>query len=256
MATRKSTRADGAARRTAILDAAEQVFADRGALSASLDEVRTRAGASPSSMYHHFGGMEALTLALLERTFERLFAELATRVTSTKSARACIESLVRGHVAWVHANRRAARVMYQLMSLELSPRISAPLARRKAELLEPVVRHFAHFVALGQLPDLTPLQFDVLVLGTAHEACRRTLAGAPLEIDWLNATLPAMAWSAISGHLREQPLGARLDSLREARTKGDSEASSATAVVFSSKRRARSSSRVLTTTSPARKRGR
>src|SRR5687768_1510694 len=134
-----TVRTDGATRREAILDAALEVFAKRGVLATGIEDIRKKAKASPSSIYHHFGGLEAITLALLERTFARLFGHLALRVTTTKTAKACVTTLVSAHIDWVLANRAEARVMYQLMTLEMSSKVSAPLAKRKAALLSPVV---------------------------------------------------------------------------------------------------------------------
>jgi hypothetical protein len=60
-----------------------------------------------------------------------------------------------------------------------------------------VVAHLETFMACGTLPKLDVLAFDVVVLGVAHEACRRWLAGAPLDPEWLRATLPRMAWASL-----------------------------------------------------------
>jgi AcrR family transcriptional regulator len=189
-------RSDGQRRHDAILDAALDVFGKRGVLAVGIEDIRKKAKASPSSIYHHFGGgLEAITLALLERTFARLFAHLATRVTTTKSARACVEALVDGHIEWVLANRTEARVMYELMTLETS--VKTPLARKKAVLLAPVVTHFGRFIQSGRLPAWSPLLFDVVLLGVAHECCRRFLGGADLDAKWMRATLPGLAWRSL-----------------------------------------------------------
>lgn len=195
----KEARSDGAARREEILDAALAVFGKRGALGAGIEEIRKQAQASPSSIYHHFGGMETITLALLERTFARLFGHLAARVTPTKTARACVEALVLGQVDWVLENPVEARVMYQLMTLEMSGAVSTTLTTRKAELLAPVVAHFAGFIERGRLPAWSPLMFDVVLLGVAHESCRRHLSGASIEPDWMRTELPRLAWRSITG---------------------------------------------------------
>jgi AcrR family transcriptional regulator len=190
-------RSDGQRRHDAILDAAVEVFGKRGVLAVGIEDIRKRAKASPSSVYHHFGGMEPLVLALLTRTFTRLFAHLAARVTTATSARACVETLVDAHIEWVLANRVEARVMYELMTLQMSKRIATPLAKRKAALLAPVVAHFAPFIAKGKLPPWSPLLFDVVLLGVAHECCRRFLGGAPLDAKWMRAELPKLAWRSL-----------------------------------------------------------
>jgi AcrR family transcriptional regulator len=80
-------RKDGKERRDEILDAALACFTREGILHTGIDQIRRRAGASASSVYHQFDDLGGIVLALLERTFERLFAQLAARVTKTRTAR-------------------------------------------------------------------------------------------------------------------------------------------------------------------------
>jgi AcrR family transcriptional regulator len=47
-----------------LLDAARQVFAERGFTEASIADIVQRAGSSVGSLYHHFGGKSELFIAL------------------------------------------------------------------------------------------------------------------------------------------------------------------------------------------------
>src|SRR5215831_20817552 len=47
-----------------LLDAARQVFAERGFTEASIADIVERAGSSVGSLYHHFGGKSELFIAL------------------------------------------------------------------------------------------------------------------------------------------------------------------------------------------------
>lgn len=190
-------RSDGQARAEIILDAALECFATRGVFATGIEDIRKLAQASPSSMYHLFGGLEGILLALLVRTFTRLFAELAARVTPTKTAEAAVKALVLGQVEWVLAHPAEARVMYQAMSAEGSPAVMKPLAEKKAALLAPVVAHFGAFIRAGTLPPWSPLAFDVVLLGATHEAARRYLAGAPIDAAWMRGELPRLAWASL-----------------------------------------------------------
>jgi AcrR family transcriptional regulator len=55
--------------RTAILDAAEALFADRGFAGTSLSDIGAAAGLSRATPSYFFGGKEALYTAVLERVF-------------------------------------------------------------------------------------------------------------------------------------------------------------------------------------------
>src|SRR6516225_1092359 len=50
--------------RRALLDAARQVFTERGFSDASIADIVERAGSSVGSLYHHFGGKSELFVAL------------------------------------------------------------------------------------------------------------------------------------------------------------------------------------------------
>jgi AcrR family transcriptional regulator len=190
-------RRDGMKRRDALLDAALRCFVKRGVLGTGIEEIRRAAGASPSSVYHLFDGLPDITLALLTRTFERLFAHLAARVTPASTAEEAVTALVDGHLEWILGHPDEGRFMYQATALEFEARAAEALQARKAELLAPVVRHFGRFITEGKLPPWPPLLLDVVLLGPSHEACRRFLAGAPIDPEWMRATLPRLAWQGI-----------------------------------------------------------
>ncbi|HKP55287.1 MAG TPA: TetR/AcrR family transcriptional regulator [Polyangiales bacterium] len=197
--TRTRTRQDGSARREALLDAALSCFARGGVWSTGIEAIRLHAGASPSSVYHLFpDGLADVAGALLERIFAELFAELHARVGTRTSARTAVRALVRGHVDWVLAQPDKARVMYEAVGLKFPERVQARLIASKHASLAPLLVHFAGFIEAGDLPAWSPELLDIVLLGAAHEACRRLLAGADLDPDWLRTQLPSAAWRAIS----------------------------------------------------------
>jgi AcrR family transcriptional regulator len=58
-----------AATRAGLLDAAEELFAERGFAGTSLADVAEAAGVSKGAIYHHFPSKDDLFLALLEQHF-------------------------------------------------------------------------------------------------------------------------------------------------------------------------------------------
>lgn len=194
-----ASRRDGRRRRELLLDAALRVFAERGVFGAGIEEVRRAAGASPSSVYHLFEGKGDLVSALLERTFERLFAHLAESLSNARTAEVAVKRLVSAHLEWVLAHPDEGRFMYQATSIELDPKSAKRLRERKAILLAPVVERLSPFLEDGSLPKWPPATFDVVLLGPSHEACRRLLAGADFDVRWMKRTLPELAWKSVSG---------------------------------------------------------
>jgi AcrR family transcriptional regulator len=190
------TRADGLKRREALLDAALDCFSRRGILGTGIEEIRRQAGASPSSVYHHFDGLAGITAALLVRTFERAVAHMNARVLTTTTGEAAVRALVDAYLEWALGHQDEARFMYQAMALELGEDREALLAA-KAALQRPLFDHLAHLAEVGELPDWPPLTLDVALLGPSHDACRRYLAGAELDTVWMRTMLPELAWRSI-----------------------------------------------------------
>lgn len=186
-----------------MLDAALSCFASRGVFNTGIEVIRLEAEASPSSVYHLFpGGLPDIAAAVLERIFAELFAELAANVAPRRTARTAVHALVRGHLEWVFERPKQARVMYEAVGLAYPERVGARLIANKQTALAPLLALFEPFIASGELPAWPPDLLDIVMLGAAHEACRRWLAGAAVDRDWLRKQLPELSWEAISRHTR------------------------------------------------------
>ena len=70
-----------------ILDAAEELFAERGYNGTTLRDVATRVGVRPPSLYNHFASKDALYAAVLERGIGPLI-ELLARSAAAPAERA------------------------------------------------------------------------------------------------------------------------------------------------------------------------
>ena len=66
--------------RTRLLDAAATVFARRGLMAASLDEVADEAGLTKGAVYSNFAGKEELIEALLHERIDKPLGAIAERV--------------------------------------------------------------------------------------------------------------------------------------------------------------------------------
>jgi AcrR family transcriptional regulator len=73
-ATVRRTRPRGEIRRSAILDAATEVFLENGYGGATIDLVVERAGASKGTVYSFFGGKDGLFAAIVQERVERILA--------------------------------------------------------------------------------------------------------------------------------------------------------------------------------------
>ena len=194
--TPRSRTATGAARREALLDAALVCFEAKGLVRTGIEDIREEAGASPSSVYHLFGGLPDIIGALLERTFVRRFESVTARVVRTRTARTAVIALVEAHLDWVIEHPTEARFMYRALALDLDGGRIEELFATKEELKRALNEHLERVGVLS--PGTPPAMVDVVVLGVTHQACRVWLT-APEVLDpaWMRRTLPGLAWRTV-----------------------------------------------------------
>src|SRR3954471_14596924 len=97
-------------RRAEILDAALAAFDDRGALTATLDDIRERSGASIGSIYHHFGDKEGIAASL----YAQLLGEWQrgfVNALRAKGAEAGVRAAVDYHLRWAARHPTAMRFL-------------------------------------------------------------------------------------------------------------------------------------------------
>lgn len=205
------SRPQGESRREAILDAALACFVERGLVQTGIEDIRKKAGASPSSMYHLFSGLPEVIAALLERTFVRRYQAVTDEVLRTRSAKAAVYALVDAHTQWVFDNAGEARFMYQAITLELDGDHRAALRAKKEALKVRLLEHLGKLGVVATPKGSSEGIVDIVLLGTTHQACRAWLSNPDaFDAKWMKKTLPALAWGTIRAAKRarreQQPM--------------------------------------------------
>lgn len=151
MDNRASAQAQSTSER--ILDAAEDLFAEKGYSATSLGDVADRVGIRSPSLYNHFKNKEALYAAVLERllaVFSAPLAELDSGPVTQERVFTWLETIVRQH----HANPNLARLL-QHAALSGGPHTNALIDR----LFSPMFRRGARIEGVeNTLLDSTGLQ--------------------------------------------------------------------------------------------------
>jgi AcrR family transcriptional regulator len=95
-ASERSLRADARRNRESVLDAASELFAQRGD-AVQMDEIAERAGLGVGTLYRHFADKQALLAAIIGRRFETMTA-LARTAEEVDDPWAAFEALLFGYL--------------------------------------------------------------------------------------------------------------------------------------------------------------
>lgn len=87
-------------RREQLLEAAAQLFADRGFHAVGIDDIGAAAGISGPGVYRHFPSKAALLEALCDRAMTRMLEGARAIVSSAPDPHVALEQLVALHVAF------------------------------------------------------------------------------------------------------------------------------------------------------------
>jgi len=109
--TRKRLSAED--RRTAILDAALEVFSRRGYNGASIDDIATAAGISKALIYEHFPSKKDLHVSLLERHVQDIFLRLAQTADTKDPGEVRLRNGVNAFLEWAETHREAFRLLFR-----------------------------------------------------------------------------------------------------------------------------------------------
>ncbi len=190
-------------RPAAILAAALECFAERGFAATTMEEIRSRSGASIGSIYHHFGGKEELAAELYVeglRDYQRGFLQALERQANTELA---IHALVRYHLRWVERNPRLAQFLVNRRETELLLATEARVRELNREFLPRVAGWVEQRVEAG---DMRPLPLDLwepVLLGPSQEFSRLWLAGRTrISLRRAERELAQTTWTAVKGEQR------------------------------------------------------
>ncbi len=166
----------------ALLDAAEELFSEKGVDAASVADVAARAGCSVGAVYHHFRDKKALLYALFERMSEEFEATTKEAVDPKRWEGASIADILKGYLEFSLEVGRG-RPSFQRASLEASLRdpalqehlveLSTRLQDRLTELLGARRDEIGHADAdaaiafvLDQLAAMLRIRLDSLLIGS------------------------------------------------------------------------------------------
>jgi AcrR family transcriptional regulator len=133
----RTARAQGRDGRAALLQAAMEVFAQRGYRDASLDEIAARAGYSKGAIYFYFAGKDDLFFALLEERIDRPMRQAIKLLESASPEDDMAAEANRHFLALVSGQRELLLLDHEYRSQAIrDSKLRARYLKREAKLHE------------------------------------------------------------------------------------------------------------------------
>lgn len=163
------------ARRGALIEAAEQVFAERGYAGATMAEIAARAGYSAGNLYNVFEGKEALFRAVVASRGELLLERLRSALAGAPRLAARIDAFVEALVSFTEEHRAFFAIYLQRTNgLAWSTGgLDREVLELEAALEQELSAALEHAVEAGEIPYADPRLYACLLLGTLQRFLTR-----------------------------------------------------------------------------------
>jgi AcrR family transcriptional regulator len=125
-AGRRSVRMPRSARRLQLMDAASEIFVERGYHSAGMDEIAVHAGVSKPVLYQHFPSKLDLYLAVLDLHAESMVNRVTGALLTSTDNRHRVRSAVEAFFDFIDEDNQGYRLIFQSDALD-------PAAIRRVE---------------------------------------------------------------------------------------------------------------------------
>ncbi|MEM1180822.1 MAG: TetR/AcrR family transcriptional regulator [Acidobacteriota bacterium] len=177
-----------------LLDAALEVFAEKGLHGATTQEIGALAGVGKSTLHYYFRHKDELYARVFEEAFMRMGAPLRERLRPGQGLRETLEGLIAYQVQAYHEEPAMVRLwMHENM---IGAPVAVPMLRRINSLPDSPYRTFVEnlraAIERGESRDVDPLQTFVTAMGAslflpiARESMAASLevfAGEPPDLD-------------------------------------------------------------------------
>jgi AcrR family transcriptional regulator len=178
-----------AATRDRILQAALQVFAEKGYHRAAVDDIVRTSRTSKGAVYHHFPNKEALFLALVDDFSGHLAGAVAAAIAASHGSLGKVEAALRAALDTFAQHRELARIIL-LESLSLGTAYEAKRAEVHGRFAALIRTYLEEAVAEGSIPPLDTRVATLAWLGAVNEVVIQWLHDD--EPDLLSRAVPAL----------------------------------------------------------------
>ncbi|MCQ4121096.1 TetR/AcrR family transcriptional regulator [Rhodococcus tibetensis] len=184
-----------AVREQQMLDAAVDVFSDRGFHETSMDAIAGKAEISKPMLYLYYGSKDELFAACIQREGVRFVEALAPAADPGLSPREQLRCALEGFLGFVGAHRKSWMVLYRQAMGQQAFMGSVQSSRDR------LIELTAHLLE-SSTKDPDPGQdFELIAIALvgAGEAVADRVAGGEIEVQAAADLLESLAWRGLAG---------------------------------------------------------
>jgi AcrR family transcriptional regulator len=172
--------------RDRILQAALEIFAEKGYHRALVDDIVRASRTSKGAVYHHFPNKEALFLALVDEFSARLAEGMAAAIGNAHGALGKVQAALTAGLETFSRHRDLARILL-LESASLGPAYQSKRLEVHERFASLIQAYLDDAVAEGSIPPLDTRVATLAWLGAVNE----------VVIQWINRGRPDLMTEAV-----------------------------------------------------------
>ncbi len=156
--------------RSLLLDAAEDVFAEKGFTAATLDDIAHAAGYTKGAIYKHFATKEDLFLAVSDRYWRRYFDNFAEVMSSGQVGAHELDEIAERWRQLSHDRGAEHAALGHEFTLYLvrNPDVRARVAAKRSEVVEALAKFIVEGIdRLGGTLTIPPSTFAQILIATS-----------------------------------------------------------------------------------------
>lgn len=188
--------------RERLLEAATQVFAEKGYYATAVDDIVHASKTSKGSFYNFFPSKQEIFLALVDRLYGRLVSRLEEAIADQRGALAKVDAALKAALDDIARHRRIARILF-IEAAGLGHAFNDKLFELHTTFAELIEKHLKRAVEEGSIPPIDTELAAFAWFGAINE----------IVIRWLYTGEPANLQDALPGlrSLLLRSIGAPVD---------------------------------------------
>src|SRR5262245_54002313 len=196
---------DKVATRQRLLDAAEQVFAEKGYHGAGVDDIIRASDSSKGGFYFHFPNKQAIFLALVDALTPKLGASIDRAIAAESDPVAQLDAALRTVLDLFARHRRLSKILL-VEAVGLGHGFDEKLMRTRGEFARMIRGYLDRAVTAGVIPPQDTETISWAWFGAINEIVVRWLViGEPAQLHEALPTLRVILLRSIGAPVPAEP---------------------------------------------------